>query len=150
MRTSLFLATAAALSSLTGCASIVNGTGQTLSVSTVSSSDGASVDRSTCSLQNGKGSWFVTTPGSVTVHRASGALNIRCTHKGYQPGIASAESATKAMAFGNILFGGIIGAGVDIADGAAYRYPNLITVPMTPAPIPPARNAERLGMEPTS
>ena len=54
------------------------------------------------------------------------------------------NSSTKAMAFGNILFGGPIGAGVDMASGAAYDYPNLITVMMgttstigTPAQEPP-------------
>jgi hypothetical protein len=34
------------------------------------------------------------------------------------------------MAFGNLLFGGPIGAGVDMASGAAYDYPNLIPVTM--------------------
>jgi phosphoketolase len=54
------------------------------------------------------------------------------------------NSSTKGMAFGNILFGGPIGAGVDMASGAAYDYPNLITVMMgttatvgTPAQEPP-------------
>ena len=36
--------------------------------------------------------------------------------------------ALSPMAFGNILFGGVIGAGVDIATGAAYDYPELIVV----------------------
>jgi len=31
------------------------------------------------------------------------------------------------MAAGNIVFGGLIGVGVDIATGAAYDYPALIT-----------------------
>lgn len=37
------------------------------------------------------------------------------------------EQSTKAMAAGNIIFGGIIGAGVDVATGAAYDYPAVIT-----------------------
>jgi hypothetical protein len=37
------------------------------------------------------------------------------------------------MAFGNILFGGLIGVGVDMSTGAAYDYPALITVPMQAA-----------------
>lgn len=37
-------------------------------------------------------------------------------------------SKTKGMAFGNIVFGGVIGAGVDMADGAAYDYPNEINM----------------------
>jgi hypothetical protein len=59
--------------------------------------------------------------------------------------MVSVKSSTKAMAFGNILFGGVIGAGVDVATGAAYDYPTLITVVMGkssaiggPAPAAPA------------
>lgn len=44
--------------------------------------------------------------------------------------MASVKSSTKAMAFGNIIFGGVIGAGVDVATGAAYDYPTMITVLM--------------------
>lgn len=39
------------------------------------------------------------------------------------------------MAAGNILFGGLIGVGIDVATGAAFDYPTLITVPMTPTPL---------------
>jgi hypothetical protein len=49
------------------------------------------------------------------------------------------------MAFGNILFGGFIGAGVDVATGAAYDYPNLLTVdlgtPGKPVASPQAQQA---------
>ena len=41
------------------------------------------------------------------------------------------------MAFGNILIGGVIGVGVDVATGAAYDYPDLITVQMTSLTAPP-------------
>jgi hypothetical protein len=46
------------------------------------------------------------------------------------------------MAFGNILFGGIIGVGVDTATGAAYDYPTLITVQLgsTITITPPAKD----------
>jgi hypothetical protein len=54
----------------------------------------------------------------------------------------SAKSSTKGMAFGNILFGGVIGAGVDTATGAAYDYPVLITVQLgsTTTITPPAKD----------
>jgi hypothetical protein len=50
------------------------------------------------------------------------------------------------MAFGNIIFGGIIGGAIDAGSGAAYDYPPLITVLMgengTATPEPhPANNA---------
>lgn len=34
------------------------------------------------------------------------------------------------MAFGNIIFGGVIGVGVDVATGAAYDYPEVISIPL--------------------
>ncbi len=73
----------------------------------------------------------MTTPGSVVVNRAYGSLTIVCTKEGAPTATTTANSTTKGMAFGNILFGGIIGAGVDIGTGAAYDYPTSIMVPMT-------------------
>lgn len=130
----LLLAIAAATLALSGCASIVGGTNQSLSVDTVS--NGAEIAGAQCALANDRGTWFVTTPGTVTVHRSYDALNVKCTDTGYQPAVVTSASSTKGMAFGNILFGGLIGAGVDMSTGAAYDYPKLITVPMTPTTIP--------------
>lgn len=38
------------------------------------------------------------------------------------------------MAFGNLKFGGLIGAGVDIGTGAAYDYPQVISIPLVCGP----------------
>lgn len=124
------------LAGLTSCASIVDGSNQSLSVETVS--NGSSVPQASCELSSDKGTWFVNTPGSVTVHRGYDALNVKCTKDGYQDGIATVQSSTKAMAAGNLLFGGVIGVGVDMGTGAAYDYPALVEVPMSPAPAPVA------------
>jgi hypothetical protein len=53
-----------------------------------------------------------------------------CTKEGFPAATTTVASSTKGMAFGNILFGGLIGAGVDAGTGAAYDYPNTILVPM--------------------
>jgi hypothetical protein len=45
-------------------------------------------------------------------------------------GTAAVTSTTTAAVFGNILIGGGVGAGIDIATGAAYNYPNLIPIDM--------------------
>jgi hypothetical protein len=128
----------AAISS--GCASIVTGHNQSLSVET--HSKGAAVVGSACTLQNNKGTWFVTAPGSVIVNRSYGDLTVSCNHESQQPGAVVVSSSTKAMAFGNIIFGGVIGAAVDVGTGAAYDYPSLISVefgvlPPIPAPARP-------------
>lgn len=117
-----------AMTFATGCASIVNGTNQPLSVET--RLKGTSIAGANCKLVNDKGTWFVTSPGSITVHRSGDDLSVKCEKDGIQPGISAVKSSTKGMAFGNILFGGPIGAGVDIANGSAFDYPSLIQIEM--------------------
>jgi hypothetical protein len=127
-RASLSVIAIAALSSLTGCASIVSGTSQVVSVETMHSS--GNVVGAMCKLQNDKGVYYVTTPGTVTVHRAYGDMNVKCEKPGFDAGLATVKSSTKGMMAGNIVFGGFIGAGVDAASGAAYDYPALFQVMM--------------------
>jgi hypothetical protein len=117
-----------AATQVSGCASIVNGQNQSVSVEAMS--EGGAVIGATCKLANNKGEWFVTSPGSTMVHRSYQNLDVSCAKEPLDPGTASVASSTKGMAFGNILFGGVIGAGVDMATGAAYDYPTLITVLM--------------------
>ncbi|GAA4408045.1 hypothetical protein [Quisquiliibacterium transsilvanicum] len=120
------VAVVAALS--TGCASIVGGTSQVVSVEALDAD--RKVSGAQCSLKNPKGEYFVTTPGTVTINRAYDDLLVKCELAGYDAGTTSAKSTTKAMAFGNIIFGGVVGGAVDIASGAAYEYPSMITVKM--------------------
>jgi len=117
---------AIALTQLLGCASIVNGQNQSVSVETRDAK--GTVAGASCKLSNDKGTWYVTSPGSTTVHRSYGDLGISCEKDSLEPGMATVKSVTQAMAFGNILFGGAIGVGVDVATGAAYDYPTLIAV----------------------
>jgi hypothetical protein len=121
-------AVVAACFMFTGCASIVSGQNQSLSVTT--KNKGADMAGAKCSLVNDKGSWYVTTPGSVTVRRSYNDLAVNCALDGVDPGSSMVKSSTKGMAFGNILFGGVIGAGVDMSTGAAYDYPEIIIVDM--------------------
>lgn len=115
----------ASISTLTGCASIVNGTNQPVSVNT------GNVSGATCSLQNNKGRWYVSsTPGTAVVNRSFNDLVVNCQKPGFRNATTQVASKTKAMAFGNAIFGGVVGAGVDIVDGAAYDYPSDVTVPM--------------------
>jgi len=122
------LVVGAVLTQVIGCASIVTGHNQSLSVETRDAA--GPVVGASCRLENDKGTWFVTTPGSTTVRRSLADMAIRCDKDGSVPGIASTKSSTKGMLAGNILFGGLIGAGVDVATGAAFDYPSLITVEM--------------------
>lgn len=109
---------------LPGCASIVSGQNQPITV------EAPNCEGATCKLINDKGTWFVKAPGPVTVSRAYGDLIVTCNKEGFGAATNTVSSSTKAMAAGNIIFGGIIGVGVDVATGAAYDYPLLITNPL--------------------
>ena len=109
----------------TGCASIVEGTHQSISVET------PPVSNASCVLKNNIGQWYIKkTPGSTLVHQSIQSLIIRCKKPHYRTAVKKVESHTKGMILGNIFFGGVIGAGVDVADGAAYHYPTHIKIPM--------------------
>ena len=121
--TTLFLMIGAGF--LSGCASIVSGTHQTVSVVTPPAKN------ATCVLKNSKGIWYINkTPGSTVIHQAYGDLKVKCSKSGYYNAYKRISSHTKGMAFGNAVFGGVIGAGVDISSGAAYHYPTSIVIPM--------------------
>lgn len=134
LRAVMGCAVLAAAAQLAGCASIVSGTNQSVSVET-HAADGAPLVGANCKLMNNKGTWYVTSPGSAVVNRSFEDLSILCEKDKHPSGWASVKSSTKPMAFGNILFGGVIGAGVDIGTGAAYDYPALIKVKMGAGPV---------------
>jgi hypothetical protein len=115
----------AALGLFSGCASIVTGQDQTVSVS-APLCPGAQ-----CKLQNSAGVFYIpSTPGTVVVNREYGDLSVVCSKPGTADFAMNVSSSTKAMAFGNIIAGGLIGAAVDVGTGAAYDYPSEIIVPM--------------------
>ena len=128
LRISLIGLAVAACVSFTGCASIVSGQNQALSVTAKNKGDDLAGAK--CALVNDKGTWYVTTPGSVTVRRSYNDMSVNCTFEGLSAGVSTVKSSTKGMAFGNILLGGVIGAGVDMSTGAAYDYPDVIVVTM--------------------
>ena len=106
---------------LNNCASISESKNQSMSVTT------GEVVGAMCTLSNSKGSYYVnSTPGSVMVRNACDQLTVTCTKKGYVPANSSAGSIqdkSKGMAWGNIIFGGIIGIAVDRQTGAGCTYP---------------------------
>ncbi len=83
-----------------------------------------------CTISNDENTWYVNSPGSVTVTRSAEALTVHCDKEGFDPGLVTVESSVKAMAFGNLIFGGIVGAAIDAGTGAAFDYPASIRVQM--------------------
>lgn len=115
---------------LTGCSTLTaDGTSQNLSVMTYTA-DRKDLLGATCEMRNDEGSWTAVTPATVMVHRSNKDLIIKCTKEGYADAHANVVSKTKANMFGNIIFGGGIGAIIDHNNGSAYDYPTAIKMTM--------------------
>jgi hypothetical protein len=90
----------------------------------------------------------VTTPGTVSCPKrrskggqlfkfkrdGSASLPIQCAKECYVTGTSVIPSNAEVMAAGNIIFGGVIGLGVDAVSGALNKYPDQVTVAMSPDP----------------
>jgi hypothetical protein len=115
---------------ITGCSTLTGeGTSQNIAVFTYKS-DNSMLDGARCTLTNDEGSWTTITPSSTMVHRSNKDLIVRCTKDGFSDGNANVVSDTKANMWGNIIFGGGIGAIIDHNNGSAYVYPNTVNITM--------------------
>lgn len=109
-----------------GCATITRGTTEVLVIETTPS--GADV-----SLSNGL---RCSSPCALEVKRKAN-LVLDITKAGYEPArlnvLSEVAGAGAAGMAGNVVFGGVIGAGVDAATGATKRLvPNPVRVTLNP------------------
>jgi len=138
------LSCAVAALALTGCASI---TGKQLQQMTVTTTQhNKEVTGIGCTLSNDVGTWFVTSPGTTTVHKSTDAMIIDCKHATLA-GNSRVESSANTNVWGNVLLGGVVGYVVDRQTGAGFDYPGSAVVSMrptasavtpTPTPVQPA------------
>ena len=118
------------LAIVSGCSTLTGeGTSQNIAVFTYKS-DNEMLDGARCQLTNDEGSWTAITPASVMVQRSNKDLVVRCVKDGYSDGEANVVSDTKSNMFGNIIFGGGVGAIIDHNNGSAYVYPNTVNITM--------------------
>ena len=88
-----------------------------------------------CQLQSPAiGTRTVQTPANITLPKSKNNVAVSCTAQCYTPGVGTLASHTEVMAAGNVLFGGIIGLGIDAASGAMNTYDPGVEVIMTPLP----------------
>ncbi len=122
---------------LAGCASMIDGVNQTVTVKTEWA--GRPVSGAFCTLTNDRGQWFVRTPGSVAVKGSNSPMNVECTKPGVATNMGTVQSHTRFITFADPVFGLLVGTLVDVGNGAAFRYPNEITVTMVPQASPSQR-----------
>lgn len=113
---------------LAGCATMAGDTDQAVALITTCEGSTA-VIHAECTLSNDRGSHSVTTPATVSVSRSAGNLTVSCIAPHAEGKAVLSSSGTWSTA-GNLVLGGIIGVGVDLASGAAFSYDKTLTLPM--------------------
>jgi len=119
MKFKLIIALTAAVS-LSGCSTIIKGSNQTVAFDT------GSVEGATCNVTGGSEfsvNETVVTPGELRLPRSKKALEVSCSKPGFGTGTKTVRGEIEPWVFGNIVFGGVLGAGIDAATGSVYRYP---------------------------
>ncbi len=111
----------------TGCSTITQDSGQSLALT--SSYQGQPVDAE-CKLSNDKGQWSSKAPSNVMVRKSSEDLDVTCKKDGVPDGLLKAVSRAAGSMWGNIIFGGGVGAIIDHSKGTGYDYPNQLPVKM--------------------
>jgi hypothetical protein len=114
---------------LVSCASITSDTNQPLSLVT-KDLKGDTVEGAQCTLRNDKGAWEAKSPSFVNVSRSFEDLVVECKKPGYQTGSLKAVSRAAGGMWGNIVFGGGVGAIIDHSRGVGYNYPDILPVVM--------------------
>lgn len=104
---------------LSGCASILHGNAQPVHVVTLC--NGRAVP-SACTAQNAKGIWHFTSPGIVEVQKDFTHLDIVCKAPYFSEISAKVPAMLNLSVAGNLLLGGLVGAGVDTYRGASFAY----------------------------
>ena len=111
-----------------GCASITNGTSQSINVN----SDPGEAD---CTLtRDGRELATVKTPAPVKVKRESRTIHVLCRKEGFRDGETTMDARFETATLGNLILGGVVGLAVDAASGAYQRYDGLVMVHLTPLP----------------
>jgi len=128
MKFAITAAVAVSAMALSGCASIVKGSSETIAIDT------APVSGAVCTLSNPRGKWRVSTPGRVRVKRSEADMDVSCKALGYTDASGTISSDFESWTLGNVLIGGLVGLVVDWSTGAVNRYERHFDVQMYPAP----------------
>jgi hypothetical protein len=82
-----------------------------------------------------------TTPVTLMIERTRKKQMIEVTKDGYKTVQLPLEKHVAGMTFGNIIFGGLIGFGVDYFSGKGSNYQDAVLIKLIALPKPPAEVA---------
>ena len=125
--TALRAALLAVLVAASGCATVVKGTDENVTVMTEPSGAACDLDRDGHTIAVVR-----STPETIEVDRDKDDIVVTCNLANHDTTVGRLKSEFGAATFGNILLGGVIGVAVDAASGANNEYPDSITLIMKP------------------
>ncbi len=108
------------------CASIIDGTSQTLTINTTPEGADCALNREGRTIGR-----IEPTPGSVVVEKTKHDIFVECNKQGYHTAKFINESGTAGATWGNIAAGGLIGWGVDSASGADNKYTEIMNISLS-------------------
>jgi len=112
------------VATLSGCASIASDSTQGIRVE-AQGPDGREIVGMNCDLQNDKGKYSGKTSDTILVRKSAENLAIYCVNENEEARAQLVSRASGGM-FGNILFGGVVGAIIDHNKGTGYNYPTWV------------------------
>ena len=115
------------LAGLASCSTVIEGKSQELTINSVPAGADCAVTRKGVVLGR-----VTLTPGTVTIEKNRHDINIVCHKPGYETAGFYNESDVAAAAFGNVVIGGVVGGGVDLATGSANKYTSEVTGVLPP------------------
>lgn len=110
-----------------GCATLVEGSAQTVRVETDPPGARCVITRNGTVVSE-----IPSTPATISLAKEKGDLAMRCSKRGYLDSGLEQSAEFSGTVFGNILFGGLIGAVIDMGSGATHKYPERIWLSLVP------------------
>jgi len=112
-----------------GCASIISGDQQKVSVSVECKGNSLPAY---CIASNAEGTWRFKAPTTITVNKSSSDLRVTCESGTFGNYSKQASSTPSLTLLGNLVTGGLIGAAYDYHTSAGLNYPTkiIMTTPL--------------------
>ena len=113
--------------SLSGCASVIDGTSEEITVNTNPAGANCQFLREGNVVAS-----IANTPGTALVKKTKHDITLTCTKAGYQTATYLNHSGIQGATWGNIVLGGGIGWAIDSAGGADNHYDSPVNISMVP------------------
>jgi len=110
---------------VSACASVVSDNDSTTFIQT-------DPDKAKCELHGHNYRQTLETPNSILLPANAAPITVACTADGYKTATKKLDTKIDGWIFGNIILGGVVGAAIDLARGAGFKYPPQFFVYLQP------------------